>query len=244
MGNSSPSSRRYPELTGTIWRKPIKTRSRTIHRVCVALERLYGLPRLGNPEDPLDDLIFIILSSRTSPAAASATYEVLKREFPTWEQVLQHSPARLRKLLDPIGLSHKRSHQIRSALRRINRDMGSCDLSALRQYDDESIHSYLVSLPGVSDKTAKCVMMYTLGREVLPVDTHVHRVSRRLGWVDRKRADQCHKELEALVPPRLRYVFHITCIAHGRAICRAQRPSCERCAIRRDCEFYRRKTPR
>jgi endonuclease-3 len=228
----------YPEQTGAIWRQSARTRIRTIGRVCGKLKLEYGSPRLGNPYDPLDDLIYIMLSNRTSLSAAVETYELLKREFPSWEQILHHPPMRLRILLKPIGLSSKRAQQIRSSLRKIKRDLGSCDLSALRQLGDHKLHTYLTSLPGVSEKVAKCVMLYTFDRQVLPVDTHVHRVSRRLGWVNRKRADQCHKELESLVAPRLRYDFHVDCVAHGKTICRASKPLCERCAIRRDCQFY------
>lgn len=230
--------RRYPEQTGAIWLQPASTRTHIVNRVCAMLEHEYGSPRLGNPDDSLDDLIFIMLSNRTSSAAAIATYVLLKQKFPSWEHLLQAPPARLRKILKPIGLAHKRTHHILSALWRIKCDVGSCDLSFLHQLDDKSVHAFLVSLPGVSDKISKCVMMYTLGRQVLPVDTHVHRVSRRLGWINRKRADQCHKELESLIPPPLRYGFHVACIMHGRTVCRAARPLCDKCIIRHDCDLY------
>ncbi len=95
----------------------------------------------------------------------------------------------------------------------------------------EETGELLVSLPGVSEKVAKCIMMYTLNHRVLPVDVHVHRVVSRLGWTKRKRADQCHQELESLVPPRWRYAFHVGCVLHGRAVCRAQKPLCGNCSI-------------
>ena len=92
-----------------------------------------------------------------------------------------------------------------------------------------------MGLDGVSEKVAKCVMMYTLGFDVLPVDVHVHRVATRLEWTNRKRADQCHEELEALVKPRYRFAFHVDCICHGRAVCRPKNPRCNDCVIRRYC---------
>lgn len=239
MDEPSQRVRRYPDHTGSIWNRARRARASTVGRVCRTLHRQYGQPRFGNPSDPLDDLIYIVLSNRTSPAAAASTYRLLKEVFPTWEHAVRCPPDRLRTLLKPIGLYQKRSRQIRAALRCIRRDLGVCDLGALSERDDESVHAYLAGLPGVSDKVAKCVMMYALGRRVLPVDAHVHRVSVRLGWVNRKRADQCHEELEALVPPDFRFTFHVTCIAHGRAVCRPERPHCERCVIRRDCDFYK-----
>ena len=230
---------RSPARTGRIWSRQRRSRDSLVRRVCTRLRNAYGLPRLGNPKDPLDDLIFIVLSNRTSSTAAVDVYSKLKREFGVWDHVLDQSPSRLQSELQPLGLARKRSRQLRAALRAIRERWGSCDLAPLRDQGDEEVHNYLTSLPGVSDKVAKCVMMYTLNRAVLPVDTHVYRVSARLGWVQRKRADQCHEELESLVPADLRHSFHVTCIAHGRAVCRARQPLCEWCVVRRDCNLYK-----
>jgi endonuclease-3 len=151
---------------------------------------------------------------------------------------LRAPPRVLRKILGPAGLSLVKSRQIRATLGRIRRDFGKCDLSALRRNQDTGqVEVYLVSLPGVSTKVARCVMMYTLAAQVLPVDAHVHRIAGRLGWIDRRRADQSHEELDALVPASLRYAFHVDCIAHGRAICRPQKPNCPRCCLKRYCPY-------
>jgi len=227
------------KLTGLIWRKSPKARSQVVNRVCEALEAEYGRPRLGNPAKPLDDLIFILISNRTSPHLAEQTYWQLKRTFPRWEDVLESSPARLRTILKPAGLSRKKSQQIRSLLRKVKNDFGKCTLNPLARWEDDRIHRYLTQLSGVSDKVAKCVMLYTLSSEVLPVDVHVYRVSKRLGWTNRGRAAQAHEELEALIPPSKRYAFHVDCIAHGRSVCRSI-PDCYHCNIRRDCEYFRR----
>src|SRR5262249_43991044 len=98
---------------------------------------------------------------------------------------------------------------------------------------------YLAELPGVSDKVAKCVMMYTLGFDVLPVDVHVFRVASRLGWTSRCRADQCHDDLEALVQPKHRYAFHVDCICLGRAVCTPVHPDCPACPIRQYCVYFK-----
>ena len=145
----------------------------------------------------------------------------------------------LRSLLRPAGLSVIKSRHIRAAFRSIKESFGVCDLSPLKGLAPEAAQDYLVGLPGVSEKVAKCVMMYTLGAAVLPVDTHVHRISGRLGWTARKRADQCHAELEALVPPILRRDFHVACVAHGRKVCRPLNPLCHECPISRYCTFFK-----
>jgi endonuclease III len=225
--------------TGVIWRKSTSIRTRTVRSVCRILTNTYGNPRFGNPSDPLDDLVYITLSNKTAPRTARSIYKRLQKRFPNWENILGAPISVLRSLLRPAGLSLIKSRHIRGALRSIKQRFGVCDLRALKGLVPEAAQDYLVGLPGVSEKVAKCVMMYTLGAQVLPVDTHVHRVSGRLGWTARKRADQCHAELEALVPPRLRRDFHVSCIAHGRKVCRPLNPLCRECPISRYCAFFK-----
>lgn len=223
--------------TGRIWDKPPRVRGQVVRRVCEALERTYGRPRLGNPSAPLDDLIYVIVSNKTSPQIAQRTYTCIKREFATWDDVLLAPVSALHSLLQPAGLATVKSQQIRAALQKIKSDLGSCDLSDLEGKPGGEAQAYLVSLPGVSEKVAKCVLMYTMDAEVLPVDSHVHRIAKRLGWTSRKRADQCHDELEALVPSKRRHAFHVDCILHGRSTCRPRKPGCERCCISRHCAY-------
>lgn len=225
-------------LTGAIWRKVPRVRAQIVRRVCEALEVTYGRPRLGNPEDPLDDLVYTIISNKTSPEMAARTYGRIKRRFRTWDELVASGPTVLRRLLRPTGLSTVKSAQIRGALSKIATDFGSCNLDGLRGLPEQKAQDYLVVLPGVSEKVAKCVMMYTMDANVLPVDAHVHRIAKRLGWTTRKRPDQSHGELEALIPPKRRYAFHVECIAHGRAVCRPRRPACDRCCISHHCEHH------
>ena len=223
--------------TGAVWDKTARSRGQTVRRVCEALDSVYEPSRLGNPSDPLDDLVFLILSNKTSPRIAQRTYRALKRRYSMWDEVLAASPSTLESLLEPAGLSKVKARQFRAALLKIREDFGSCDLRALEERAEGEAEAYLVTLPGVSHKVAKCVMMWTLGADVLPVDSHVHRVATRLGWTFRKRADQCHEELEALVPPQRRAAFHVDCILHGRAVCRPTSPECDDCCIRRYCRY-------
>lgn len=221
-----------------LWCLSARRRAQTVRRVCEALEAEYGLPRHGNPHDPLDDLIYIMLSNKTGPATAQRVFDELRSRFACWNDVLKAPRARLERIMRPAGLSRVKSQQIRAALKRIRKDLGRCDLETLASSPIERAETYLTSLPGVSDKVAKCVLLYTCGARVLPVDAHVHRIATRLGWTRRKRADQCHAELEAIVPPHRRFAFHVDCVAHGRLICRPGSPVCERCCIKHRCHYY------
>lgn len=225
--------------SGAIWEASAIEREATVVAVCEALEKAYGRPRLGNPEDPLDDLIYIILSNKTSPAVSGRLYDALKQQFGDWDALRRSDVEALQEILRPGGLSEVKSHQIQALLDAIKRDFGTCDLTPLRTSTPPQIEAYLTSLPGVSTKVAKCAMLYTMGIPVLPVDAHVHRVATRLGWTSRKRADQCHEELEALVPPERRFAFHVDCIEHGRSLCRPMRPACDLCPVNRHCAFYK-----
>jgi endonuclease III len=224
-------------FSGQIWEETVASRSQIVRRVCEKLLLSYGRPRLGNPDDPVDDLVFIMLSNKTSPEVAVRVYHSLKREYPSWEKLARAPLGEIRRVLHPAGLSRVKSRQLRAALRRLKTDFGTCTLNELIGASQFQVEGYLTSLSGISGKVAKCVMLYTMGFDVLPVDAHVHRVTTRLGWTARKRADQCHEELEALVRPKYRYALHVNCVEHGRQICRPINPKCDECIIRRWC-FY------
>lgn len=225
-----------------IWRAPASRRRRVVQRVCVALEREFGSPRLGNPTDPIDDLIYLMLSNRTQARTARQVYHTLKSLRPSWDEVATLPRRTVERTIKPAGFADIRSRQICGALRAIRSRFGKCCLDALRQWPESEAHRFLISLPGVSDKVAKCVMMYTLGFAVLPVDVHVFRVSTRLGWTSRCRASECHADLEALVPPPLRYGFHVNCIALGRQFCQSKEPLCAACPIAKLCIYSRQRT--
>jgi len=224
--------------TGKIWNLSAACRSQIVRRVCETMGREYGRRRFGNPKNPIDDLVYIVLSNKTGPEVARQAFRELKHRFASWDRLLDVRLSEVRRLLRPAGLSDIKSRQLRGALRKIRGDFGRCSLSPLKSLTAKQAEAYLISLQGVSEKVAKCVMMYTLDFEVLPVDAHVHRIAGRLGWTMRKRADQCHQELEALVKPHYRFGFHVGCIAHGRTICRPKEPQCESCVIRRSCMYH------
>lgn len=140
-------------------------------------------------------------------------------------------------VLRQAGFAQRRADQIRSILSQLRKDFGGFEAEELWQKEDEELLDYLMTFRGVSDKVARCVMMYALDRDVLPVDVHVHRVASRLGWTDRSRPGTAHEELEALLPKHRYYLFHVACVAHGRARCTASNPECDECPIRRYCPY-------
>jgi len=215
---------------------------RAVKSVCSLLERKFGNPRLGNPTDPVDDLIFLILSNRTQAATAQKVYAALKTLRASWNEVALLPKRTIARAIKRAGFASIRSAQIKGALQAMRKRFGTCRLDELREWPEQEAHDFLVSLPGVSNKVAKCVMMYTLGFAVLPVDVHVFRVSTRLGWASRSRADECHADLEALVAPKLRYGFHVNCIALGREFCRSANPNCTACPISRFCVYSAQRT--
>lgn len=224
--------------TGAIWGRDPRSRGQIVRRVCEKLEETYGRPRHGNPEDPLDDLIYIILSSQTPKERALKIYTSLTERFPEWNDILREPRSELVNVLRPAGLAKKRSEQISSLLQQIRSDFGDLESSDLWNKETEELLSYLKTLDGVSDKVARCVLMYAVGRDVLPVDVHVHRIAFRLGWTSREEPGLAHDELEELLPPHRYYDFHVTCVAHGRSRCTASDPNCSDCLIRRYCEYF------
>lgn len=185
----------------------------------------------------MSDLIYILLSNRTTPVLAQSVFENLRTEFSNWEDLLHAEWDTVYRFVKRAGFGRKRTDQIRGCLRRLLDDFGGLEEIELWKWDTPTLLDYLTDLPGVSGKVARCVMMYTLDRDVLPVDIHVFRISSRLGWVDRNEARQCHEELEDLLPPHRYYAFHVNCVAHGRKRCFASNPDCDGCVIRRYCNF-------
>lgn len=213
---------------------------RRFRRIVQILEQTYGSPRHGNKDDPLDELFYIILSQMTTAKSFGRVFDRLKSAIPDWAMLLDLPTRRIKVLIKDAGLSNQKAPRIQEIVRRVVRDFGAADLSVLRAMTDEAAQEYLTSLPGVGVKTAKCVMMYALGREVLPVDTHVARVARRLGLLPAGTPNgRIHEVLEEVVPARWRYSFHVNAVAHGQKACLAPRPQCIECPLHRLCCHHR-----
>jgi endonuclease-3 len=182
--------------------------------------------------DPLDELILTILSQSTSDANCYRGWEALRARYPSWEAVLAAPAGELEDTIRPAGLSKQKSGTILSTLTRLRDEHGSLTLDHLDALDDAAALQYLTGFKGVGVKTAACVLCFSMGRDVIPVDTHVHRIALRLGLIpENANAIRTHEILNEIVPPELRYELHVLLIGLGRTVCGARRPRCDECAV-------------
>ena len=208
----------------------------SINQVIKLLEREYGPCRRHPNEDPVDVLIETILSQNTSDANSGRAFACLKSSFDNWEAVAS-APARgIAQAIKCGGLSQIKATRIKQVLQQIETEEGRITLGSLKSRTMTEAEEYLRGLPGVGPKTASCVLLFSLGKPSLPVDTHIFRVSRRLGLIGPKiPIDKAADLLRKQVPPSRVYQFHIHMIEHGRRVCHARGPSCSRCALRGIC---------
>lgn len=204
------------------------------------LSELYGQPVWRPHGDPMSELILTILSQNTSDANSGRAFMRLRWRFGTWEELLAANPDEIVPAIQTGGLARIKAPRLKGILEEVWARCGSFDMMFLKELPLDEAKTWLRSLPGVGPKTAACVLMFALGRPALPVDTHVHRVAQRLGLVPAKAgAAQAHDILEAILKPDEVYPFHVSLIKHGRRLCRAQRPLCERCPLLDGCPFGR-----
>jgi endonuclease III len=196
-------------------------------------------PFVPKPVLPIiDEIVATVLSQHTSDINSERAFAQLKDRFPTWAEVAGAPPGLVADAIRCGGIADQKARRIQQILAAIEEREGGLDLSRLQDLDDAAVAAYLVSLPGVGPKTAACVLTFSMGRPAFPVDTHVHRVAIRLGWIPASAtADKAHQLLEPRVPPGIRYDLHVALIAHGRTVCRAQRPRCEICVLRDLCAY-------
>lgn len=212
---------------------------REIAAVCRALERDYGPLPPRKCEPPLSVLVATILSQNTSDINSQRAYRNLRRRFPGWAGVAAAEPRAIEAAIHCGGLAKIKAARIRAVLRLIREREGRLSLARLKTMRSADALAWLTGLPGVGVKTACCVLLFGLGRPVMPVDTHVYRIAGRLGWVRPKMpVDAVHVVLERLIPPRWILPVHLHLIAHGRRICRPRRPRCGECPLARHCAFF------
>jgi endonuclease-3 len=201
-------------------------------RVSRILDEAYGRPLWYYRRDPLSELVLTYLSQATSDTNSNRAFESLQARFPTWREVAEAATEDVADAIRSGGLANQKAPRIQAALQEIYRKEGIYSLDRLHGLSTEDALDYLRGFHGVGPKTIACVMMFSLGRAVLPVDTHVHRVTKRLGLIPPKAgADRAHDLLQTLIPPYETYAFHVRFIRHGRKICHAQRPDCPACPI-------------
>jgi len=199
----------------------------------------YGEPQWA-PRDPMAVLVSTILSQNTNDRNRDRAYERLRERFPTWEAVRDAPLEDLIAAIRPAGLAPTKAPRIQETLRRIWAERGEFSLDFLADMPLEAARAWLLSIPGIGPKTAAIVLLFAFGRPAFPVDTHIHRVCRRLGLIPaRATREQAHTLLEELIPPDLYYPLHLNLIALGRDVCHPRNPECGRCVLRDECDFYR-----
>ena len=212
--------------------------SRLSQRLSVIAERLagaYGRPRRRR-SDPLSELIGTVLSQNTSDVNSGRAWRSLRAAFPSWAAVARARPPAIERAIRAGGLARTKSRRIRLVLRAVREREGSYDLRSLRGLSLAAAQQRLLGLPGVGPKTRACVLLFACGLPAFPVDTHVHRIVRRLGLVgERASAEAAHARLEPAVPPARALDLHLNLIRLGRELCRPRAPRCERCPLHRLC---------
>jgi endonuclease III len=204
-------------------------------RAVALLDDFYGRPVLSPRYPPVDELVFTVLSQNTADVNTERTFASLKARFPEWTAARDAPAEDIEAAIALGGLAHTKAPRIKSILEAISARTGAPDLAVLDGMSDEEARAYLTGLPGVGPKTAACVLLFALERPVMPVDTHVHRVARRLGIIGEKvTADQAHPlltELAGAADAAQVYAAHVDLVRHGRRICHARRPACGECPL-------------
>jgi endonuclease-3 len=208
----------------------------TINEIISRLEQEYGALEWRPLADPLSVLIETILSQNTSDVNSHRAFDRLIDTFGTWERLAEAGVDDIAEAIRGGGLNRIKAARIKGCLESILESRGRLDLGFLALLPSSEAKAWLEKLPGVGPKTAACVLLLSLGKPALPVDTHVYRVSRRLGLIDSKVSpEEAHQLLEAMVPEEKRYEFHFLMLAQGRKVCRARRPLCHECVFQQQC---------
>ncbi len=219
--------------------KELSAKGVAVHRKLLAF---YGQPEWRNPLPALDELISTILSQNTNDTNRDRAFQSLRRRFPTWEEVRDAKPDEVITAIRSAGLANQKGPRIQEVLRKITNERGSLDLSFLQTMPLEEARNWLKHFKGVGPKTAAIVLQFSLDKPAFPVDTHIYRVTGRLGLRPASMSvEQAHHHLENLFPPESYYAVHLNIIRLGREICHARRPNCPDCPLKDLCDYYQEK---
>lgn len=203
------------------------------------LLQAYGEPQWRRHLEPVAELVSTILSQNTNDTNRDVAFERLRSRFDSWEEVRDGDTADVIEAIRPAGLANQKGPRIQEALHFITEERGELDLEFLAEWPVDEAKAWLTSIKGVGPKTAAIVLLFSLERPAFPVDTHVHRVSRRLGLIGPKDSrEKAHDALEELVPEQDYYSFHLNMIRHGREVCASGTPRCEQCTLTDLCNWY------
>ncbi len=200
------------------------------------LAQQHGIREWHQHHDPLSELIATILSQNTSDANSNRAFNSLVNTFGNWEDVANANIRDIEKAIRSGGLSQIKAARIKEILQTIKKERGSLDLSFLDTMPIDEAKSWLKRLPGVGPKTVGCVLLFSLGKPVFPVDTHVFRLSKRLGLISNGiSAEKAHDLMGKMVSPEDVYQLHMNMVEHGRRICKSQQPKCPDCVLQKIC---------
>lgn len=200
----------------------------------------YGQPAWRVRLPPVDELISTILSQNTNDVNRDRAFASLRETFPTWDAVRDARPEAVIDAIKIAGLSNQKGPRIQMVLQQITDERGEIDLDFLRQLPPDEVRPWLLRFKGVGPKTAAIVMLFSLDMPAFPVDTHIYRVSGRLGLrPEAFNAEKAHELLGELFPPETYYAAHLNLIRHGRQICLARSPACDHCTLQDLCAYYR-----
>ncbi|MBI3152993.1 MAG: endonuclease III [Chloroflexi bacterium] len=215
--------------------KNLKARAIKIHE---ALLDAFGEPIWRNPLPAIDELVSTILSQNTNDINRNRAFAALRAKFPTWEAVRDAKTNDVIAAIKPAGLANQKGPRIQQVLRAITEERGSLNLDFLAGLPIEEARAWLTKFNGVGPKTAAIVLCFSLNMPAFPVDTHVYRVTGRLGLRPEKMTvEQAHPHLESVFPPETYYAAHLNIIRLGREICNARKPLCPKCPINKLCEY-------
>lgn len=213
-------------------------RALKIHETLLAF---YGEPTWRNPLPALDELVSTILSQNTNDLNRDRAFDALRAKFPTWEAVRDAKEKDVIEAIRPAGLANQKGPRIQQVLKAITKERGNLDLSFLSEMSVEDARTWLTQFNGVGPKTAAIVLCFSLNKPAFPVDTHIYRVTGRLGLrPQRMTVEQAHPHLEALFPPETYYAAHLNLIRLGREICTARKAMCEKCPLVKLCDYGKR----
>ncbi len=198
----------------------------------------YGYPQWRNPLPPLDELVSTILSQNTNDVNRDRAFEALTARFSTWESVRDAEEREVIEAIRTAGLANQKGARIQAVLRSITEQRGSLDLDFLKEFTTEDARQWLMQFKGVGPKTAAIVLQFSLDKPAFPVDTHIYRVTGRIGLRPEKmNAEKTHQHFENLLPPDSYYPAHLNIIRLGREICQARLPKCSQCPLQEVCDF-------
>ncbi len=217
----------------------VRVDEKTVREVDRLLLQVYGDRKWRRRAEPIDELILTVLSQHTNDVNRDRAFGQLKRRFQKWEQVKQADVRAIAAAIKPAGLANQKAPRIKALLQQIAAaNDGKLSLDFLGKMPIPDALAWLKKLPGVGPKTAACVLLFSFGKPVFPVDTHIYRISKRLGWIDPKvREARANELLDAVVPDDIKYRLHLNLIAHGRNVCRPQNPRCGECVLQHLCQF-------